>query len=171
MHKYIKAGLGWLALILLDQGIKLWALRNLRGKDPIVLINGVLEFRYLENRGAAFGIFQNRQWFFILVTLIVLAGLFFLSGRIPRDRKYLPLKICLYLIAAGAVGNLIDRVFRSYVVDFIYFKLIDFPIFNVADIYVTVSAILLVLLMLFFYKEEDLEQIFSFGKRKVKEDE
>ena len=166
MHKYIKAGLGWLALILLDQGIKLWALRNLRGKNPIVLIKGVLE-----NRGAAFGIFQNRQWFFILVTLIVLAGLFFLSGRIPRDRKYLPLKICLYLIAAGAVGNLIDRVFRSYVVDFIYFKLIDFPIFNVADIYVTVSAILLVLLMLFFYKEEDLEQIFSFGKRKVKEDE
>ena len=161
MHKYIKAGLGWLALILLDQGIKLWALRNLRGKNPIVLIKGVLEFRYLENRGAAFGIFQNRQWFFILVTLIVLAGLFFLSGRIPRDRKYLPLKICLYLIAAGAVGNLIDRVFRSYVVDFIYFKLIDFPVFNVADIYVTVTAFAFVLLGLFYYKDEDFNRIFQ----------
>ncbi len=171
MHKYLKAGLGWLALILLDQGIKLWAIGTLRDKDPIVLIKGVLEFRYLENRGAAFGIFQNRQWFFILITLIVLAGLFFLSGRIPQDRKYLPLQICFYLIGAGAVGNLIDRVFRSYVVDFIYFKLIDFPIFNVADIYVTVSAILLILLLLFFYKEEDVEQIFSFGKKKEKKDE
>ena len=171
MHKFLKAGLGWLALILLDQGIKLWAIGTLRDKEPIVLIKGVLEFRYLENRGAAFGIFQNRQWFFILITLIVLAGLFFLSGRIPQDRKYLPLQICFYLIGAGAVGNLIDRVFRSYVVDFIYFKMIDFPIFNVADIYVTVSAILLILLLLFFYKEEDVEQIFSFGKKKEKKDE
>ena len=171
MHKYIKAGLGWLFLVLLDQGIKLWALNTLRDKDPIVLIDGVLEFRYLENRGAAFGIFQNRQLFFIVITLIVMAGIIFIYRGIPGDRRYLPLRICFYLIGAGAVGNLIDRVCRSYVVDFIYFKLIDFPIFNVADIYVTLSAITLALLLLFYYKEEEMEQVFSFGKRKEKKDE
>ena len=58
---------------------------------------------------------------------------------------------------AGAFGNLIDRVFRGYVVDFFYFKWIDFPVFNVADIYVTVTMILLLILILFFYKEEDLD--------------
>lgn len=171
MHKLVKAGLVWLALILADQWAKLWALGALRGKDPIVVIRGVLELRYLENRGAAFGIFQNRQGFFILVTIIVLAGLFFLYGRIPEGQRYLPMKICFCLIGAGAAGNLIDRVFRSYVVDFIYFRLIDFPIFNVADIYVTLAAFLLVLLILFYYKEEEMEWVFSFRKRKEKEDE
>ena len=171
MHRRLKTGLLWLALILADQWTKLWALKALRGKDPIPLIPGVLELSYLENRGAAFGIFQNRQWFFILVTLLVLAGLIYLSGRIPDDRRYLPMRICFYLIGAGAVGNLIDRIFRTFVVDFIYFRLIDFPIFNVADIYVTTAAVLLVVLVVFFYKEEDMDQVFSFGKRKEKKNE
>ena len=75
-------------------------------------------------------------------------------------RKYLPLRICAVLIVGGAFGNCIDRIRLNYVVDFFYFKLIDFPIFNVADIYVTVAAFLLVILILVYYKEEDLERIF-----------
>ena len=67
-------------------------------------------------------------------------------------------------IVSGALGNLIDRVRLGYVVDFFYFELIDFPVFNVADIFVTVSAVLLAVLLLLYYKEEDLEQIFHSGK-------
>ena len=65
---------------------------------------------------------------------------------------------------AGAFGSLIDRVARGYVVDFFYFKLIDFPIFNVADIYVTVTMVLLIGLILFYYKEEDFEFLRRKGK-------
>ena len=64
------------------------------------------------------------------------------------------------LMAIGALGNFIDRVFRNYVVDFFYFKLIDFPVFNVADIYVTVAAFAMIILGLFYYKEEDYNKIF-----------
>ena len=70
---------------------------------------------------------------------------------------YSKLHISLILIAAGAIGNLIDRVRLGYVVDFFYFSLINFPVFNVADIYVTVSSFYLVILLLFVYKESDLE--------------
>ena len=79
----------------------------------------------------------------------------------PNDKKYLPLFFCVVLLASGAVGNVIDRVLRGFVVDFLYFELIDFPIFNVADCYVVVSAALLILLTGFFYKDEDLEFLSS----------
>ena len=85
------------------------------------------------------------------------------------NRYYAILEILLVLIASGAVGNMIDRVQFNYVVDFFYFKLIDFPIFNVADIYVTVSAILIMLLILFYYKEEELDDVFRVFSWKRKE--
>ena len=78
----------------------------------------------------------------------------------PENRRYLPLRICAVLLCAGAVGNMIDRIFRGYVVDFFYFKLIDFPVFNVADIYVTTAAVILIVLIVFLYKEEDFDRIF-----------
>lgn len=160
MKNQIKAVIVWIALILLDQMSKLWVLKTLKEKDPIVLIKNVLELRYLENRGAAFGIFQNKQWFFVIITIIVLIALIYISRRIPMEKRYIWLNLCIYFIGAGAVGNMIDRVFRTYVVDFIYFKLIDFPIFNVADIYVTCSAFLLIYLILFYYKDEEIDVIF-----------
>lgn len=171
MNSRKAAGIIWLMLILLDQITKLLVLTGLKGKEPVVLIKNVLELRYVENRGAAFGILQNRQWVFLAVSVLVLAGIFILSRRIPKERKYLPLLFCFYFIGAGAVGNMIDRIFRRYVVDFIYFKLIDFPVFNVADIYVTCSCILLIILLFFRYGEEDLEKCFSSGKKKGSADE
>ena len=74
--------------------------------------------------------------------------------------RYLPLRLCAVGIIAGAWGNCIDRIRLNYVVDFLYFKLIDFPIFNVADIYVTVSTFTMALLICFYYKEEDFEGFF-----------
>ena len=81
--------------------------------------------------------------------------------RLPEVKRLLPLKACIVAIAAGAIGNMIDRVRLGYVIDFFYFELIDFPIFNVADIYVTVAAFALVLLILFYYKEDEIDSFFN----------
>ena len=86
----------------------------------------------------------------------------------PDDKKYKVLHALLSMIAAGAIGNMIDRMRLDYVVDFIYFVLINFPIFNVADIYVSLSTVALVILLLFYYKDSDLSFI-SFKQKKYRE--
>ena len=161
MGKKAKPAAVFLLLLLIDQLTKLWAVKILKPIGSIPIIRNVLEIYYVENRGAAFGIMQNKQWFFLLITVAVLVGLVWVFGKIPEEKHFMPLKVCLYFVGAGAIGNMIDRIFRKYVVDFIYFSLINFPVFNVADIYVTVAAFMLVVLMLFFYQEEDLDKVFS----------
>lgn len=151
-------------LILLDQFTKRMAVTHLMNKEPFVLWKGVLELQYLENSGAAFGILQDSRYFFIATSIIVLLIITYFYFKLPLIKKYVPLKIVLLLIFAGAFGNnLIDRIRYSYVIDFIYFKLINFPIFNAADCYVVIAAILLIVLILFVYKDEDLN---LFHKRK-----
>ena len=167
MGKKAKSVVIFFVLLLIDQLTKLWAVKILKPIGSIKIIHNVLEIYYVENRGAAFGIMQNKQWFFLVITLAVLVGLLWISGKIPEENHFIPLKACLYFVGAGAIGNMIDRVFRKYVVDFIYFSLINFPVFNVADIYVTVAAFMLVVLILFFYQEEDLNRVFS--KKKEQE--
>lgn len=152
-------------LVLLDQLAKYFTLANLKGKSPFVIIEDVLELRYVENRGAAFGIFQGAIPYFIITTLILLIIIIVAYIRLPKTKKMLPLRVLCVLIAAGGIGNLIDRVFRGFVVDMIYFKLIDFPVFNVADCYVTVSEILLLILIIFYYKDEDFEGFYIFKKK------
>lgn len=158
-------------LVLLDQATKLAAVSALKDGGPYVLIPGVFQLQYLENRGAAFGLLQNARIFFLAVTLIALAAVIYVLVRLPLKRKYIVLRFLMVLIAAGAVGNMIDRVFLGYVRDFLYFSLIDFPIFNVADIYVTCATILLILLLLFYYKEEDDFAFLSPGWKKGKADD
>lgn len=157
-------------LVLLDQITKIWARSVLREKDGIVLINGVLEFRYLENRGAAWGMFQGRYSVLSFVTIVLLVLFVLVLIRIPEGRKYFPLYMITLFIIAGAIGNLIDRIVFGYVTDFIYFSLINFPIFNVADIYVTCSVFILVFLFLFYYSEEELSFLPFFGKKKSEEE-
>ena len=128
-----------------------------------MLIRNVFQLEYLENRGAAFGILQNRQEIFCLITILALLGLTFLFVRMPASPRYRPMSICYVLFMAGALGNFIDRTLQGYVIDFFYFKWINFPIFNVADIYVTRAVILLLVLVLFYYKEEELDFI---GRKK-----
>ena len=143
-------------LVALDQWTKYLAVLFLKDQDPFVIIDGVFELHYLENRGAAFGILQGQKVIFLICTVLILAVLAFYYNRMPLEKKYQPLRVVGVLLGAGAVGNLIDRMVQSYVVDFLYFKLIDFPIFNVADCYVTAGAILLAILILFVYKDEEL---------------
>ena len=148
-------------LIGLDQLTKYLAVLFLKGKDAVILIPGVLQLQYLENRGAAFGMLQNKQWFFGILTALFLVVAVWVYRKVPKTKRYLPLIASGIVLVAGAIGNFIDRIINQYVVDFIYFSLIDFPIFNVADICVTLSVIALLILIFFHYKEED----FKFFKK------
>lgn len=146
-----------IALIIIDQYTKHLAVLHLKDKPAFPIIQGVFELNYLENRGAAFGMLQNQKSFFILISSIVLIAICYILFKMPEEKKYNIMHILLILIASGAIGNMIDRILLEYVVDFFYFVLINFPIFNMADIYVTVACILLAIVMLFYYKDEDLE--------------
>ena len=115
MKQGIKAFIGCLLLVVLDQFTKVLALQNLKGQEPITIIPDVFQLLYVENRGAAFGILQNKQWVFLIITAIVLAALIWALPRMSRERHFLPLRLCLCFIGAGAVGNMIDRIFRGYV--------------------------------------------------------
>ncbi len=147
------------ALIILDQASKYLAVNILKDKSDIILIKGIFQLHYLENTGAAFSMLEGKQIFFAILTPILVAILFFILYRLPFNKKYLPLQYIIIFIIAGAIGNYIDRILNHYVVDFLYFSLINFPVFNVADIYVTCSVILLILLILFYYKDQDFEEI------------
>ena len=155
----MKRILGLLAaafLVAIDQLTKYFAAENLSGR-PCVLIPGVLELRYVENHGAAFGILPGKQWFFILLTVVMLIAFLVIYLRQNEESRPLPLNLALIGLIGGAAGNLIDRVYFHFVRDFIYFRLIDFPVFNVADICVTVSAVIFIIYVLFFGDDEKAE--------------
>lgn len=158
MRKYrIISVFSFFLLVIFDQWTKYLASLHLKDKAPFVLIEDVFELHYLENRGAAFGMLQGRQIFLLLLTIVFLIVICYIFYKMPSEKKYIPLYIVGVMICSGAIGNMIDRVRQQYVVDFLYFKLINFPIFNVADCYVTVAAFLLFFLVLFYYKDEDFE--------------
>lgn len=143
--------------VALDQFTKQLAVKNLMNRDPFVLVDGVFEFRYLQNKGAAFGMLQDKQIAFLIIGGVFVALSFILLVYIPTNIKYFGIRIALVMISAGAIGNVIDRAILNYVIDFLYFSYIDFPIFNVADCFVSVGTALLILLVLFFYKDEELD--------------
>lgn len=154
--------------IVLDQITKFY-LSSIKENSPFVIITDVLELRYHENRGAAFGILQGQRVFFVFMAIVVFCIMTFIILRIPKDKKYVKLNISLVLILAGAIGNTIDRVLHGYVTDFIYFKIIDFPIFNVADMYITISTFWIVIMIFFCFKEEDLEFINFFPQKNTRD--
>lgn len=136
-------------IMALDQLVKFIAKTRLITGD-IPIIRGYLELTYVENRGAAFGLFHNMRFLLVGVTLVViLAMLFYLLKNRNMKRG---LKISLILIIGGAIGNLIDRVILKYVIDFIHFHIrdsFDWPVFNVADISVVCGTMLLAINILF----------------------
>jgi signal peptidase II len=155
-------------LVVADQWTKYLAVLNLKGNDSMVLIDGIFELYYLENRGAAFGVLQNQKIFFIMIAIIILAMIVYVLYKMPYHKIYIKLHVALVFIAGGAIGNLIDRLRLNYVVDFFYFKIINFPVFNVADIYVTCAAAALVIMLMFVYNESDLEFL-SFRTKKFRD--
>lgn len=155
-----------LFLIGIDQLVKYLTVINLKGNPPIIIFDKIFQLTYVENRGAAFGMLQDKRVLFIILTFIFLLFGFYFLFKLPKTKRFLPLKYTVILLIAGAVGNFIDRFRFGYVVDTFYFNLIDFPVFNVADSYVVVSSIILAWLLLFYYKDEE----FTFLK-KVKSNE
>lgn len=159
-------------LTVIDQSVKLWVRQSLMNNDPLVIIPDVFSLQYHENTGAVWGIMSGKVQFLSIFTFIILLFIVFLYLKIPQDKKYNPLKLITVFIIAGAVGNLIDRVLLGHVVDFIYFELINFPLFNVADSYLTVSCVLLFLLSIFYYKDTDFEFLDRlFGSKKKPSDD
>lgn len=153
-------------LIFLDQAAKFAAIKNLKGRPSIPLIRNVFELQYLENKGAAFGVLQNQKWFFLICVAVVLAGVAWCLWHLPPKRHYFPLRMIGIFVAAGAAGNIIDRIFHGYVIDFLYFSCINFPVFNVADIYITVSMFLLFLLIVTVYRDDDFSFLLPGRKEK-----
>lgn len=150
----------------LDQFTKQLAVLYLKDQPAISILNPVLELRYLENTGIAFGMFAGKITFFLLTCILFLIAAIYFFYKIPKTHFYMPLIIIELVLVSGAIGNLIDRIYYGYVIDFIYFKLIDFPIFNVADIYVVVSCILLFLLILLKYEDDDFKFLTLRNKEK-----
>jgi signal peptidase II len=164
--KYISYAVIAVIGIAIDQIVKAWAYNELRPVGSIPLIKDVFHFTYRENTGAAFSFLEGNNVFFIFLTSTVIVMLLYLllSGRILNKVA----EYCVLFIAMGGAGNLIDRFNYEFVVDMFDFTLINFAVFNVADIFVTCGSILFILIFLFTKGEVvDLES----RKKKIVETE
>lgn len=164
--KYLKACIGIIILVGLDQISKYLVLQNLELYEYHPILGNLFGLYYLENEGMAWGMFQNRQIVFLILTVLVIGAVGWSYVKLSQDAKFRSLNLCILFLIAGAIGNMIDRIFhgdilfQGAVVDFLYIKCIDFPVFNLADMYVTFSIVILACLILFRYKEEDFEAVF-----------
>ena len=149
----------FIAILVIDQLTKYLSVEYLQGEKPIIIINNFLQLNYVENYGAAFGIMQNKQWFFIIATVIVLVGIFIYIKT--NNKLTFLMRLSLVGIASGALGNLVDRIRLGYVVDMFdvnFGNFYDFPVFNVADSAIVVATISIMYLVLFDkYEKERVE--------------
>ena len=136
-----------IGIIVLDFLVKLWAKTDLSQIGSIPVWEGVFHLTYVENRGAAFGIMQNKVWFFVIVALVAIPVIVYVFRKYQNRSQTLNMGLCFIL--AGAVGNMIDRITLGFVVDFLDFRIIDFPVFNIADIFVCVGAGLIAVFVIF----------------------
>lgn len=143
-------------LIIIDQISKFLVIIN-EGSFPQELIKGVLELVYCENKGIAFGIGQGGTQIFSIITSIIIIAIIFVMCRYYNkiDSRIL---VGASLLISGGVGNLIDRIFRLHVIDFIYFKCINFPVFNFADICVVIGVIVIGISYLLLDRGENVEE-------------
>ena len=139
-------------LVAIDQIVKNWAAETLI-KGDIEIFRNVLYLKYTENTGVAFSMFSDNRWILVGVTSVMLAAVlaFFLSGKVTGKLEVFSLSLLL----AGGVGNLIDRMSLGYVIDYIDVRIINFAIFNIADICICVGAFLLCVAVYFSDKKEE----------------
>lgn len=140
-------------LITMDQFLKYIASIYIKPVQSINLIPNLLEVTYLENKGAAFGMFQNQRWFFIVFAIfMILVFVYLIAYKKVKDKLFI---ISSTLIIAGGIGNIIDRLFFGYVVDYIRFSFFP-PVCNFADYCITVGTIILIIYFLFFCNDTDI---------------
>ena len=142
-------------LVILDQAVKIWVSNGISATDSIKVIPGIIDFVYVKNKGAAFSFLASKSYG---ITILSVVSLIFCIGVVVyicvKKPKNKLLMTSLTLMFSGALGNALDRIFRGYVVDFIETTFISFPVFNIADIAITVGAFLLIIYILFFDKGE-----------------
>ena len=170
-----------LCMVGLDQWTKYLTIQYLSDGHEVKVLGDALVISYVQNRGMAWGLFQNGQMIFALLTPIAIAAIVFLYVRTPWEPEYRPIRIAEVMLVGGALGNLLDRIFRydpvdgklfhGFVVDMIYLKAIKFPVFNVADVFVTVAFFLMVFLLIFVYNEDEFNKCFGNFPQKKKAEE
>ena len=146
-------------IVILDQASKFFAVKYLLGVGEVQFIPQILSLRYHENRGAAWGMFSEQRWIFMTISTIAIIAiiLFFFVTRKQKQHPLLILSLAFF--CGGGIGNMIDRVLLGYVIDFLNFEFIEFPIFNVADSFISIGACLMVLHLI-------LETINDYRKKK-----
>lgn len=155
---------GIFIIAILDQAAKFFAVglfmeygstapQLVNGVTNIPLWENVFHLTYVENRGAGWGIFSDHTWILTLVTaLIIVAAVTYVVVKRPKNRVFLT---GFTFLIGGAVGNLIDRIRIGYVIDFFDFTLIDFPVFNVADCFITIGAIIFAVYVIFLSDKKE----------------
>ena len=156
------------AMIFFDQITKYLADRDLVDGD-FVIIDKVLRLSLAHNKGAAWGMLQGKVDILSIVSIVLSLFLIYFFIKIPNVKKYNIMRFLTVSVVSGAIGNMIDRIWRGEVTDFVYIELIDFPRFNVADCFITWAMVVLVILMIFYYKDEDLDFI-GLSKKDAKSD-
>lgn len=142
------------AAIVIDQWSKLWA-RTALVEKPLVLWKNVFSLRLVYNTGGPWGILGKHTMVLTLFSIVILVGITAAYLMLPKTKKMRWMRCCIVLLTAGAVGNIIDRIRFEKVTDLFSFDLISFPVFNVADICITCGCMLALVLISFYYKDED----------------
>ena len=171
---WLKNGLFLAFLVAFDQITKYIAKAQIKGEKGYTLIKNIISFKYLDggNTGAAWGILSGRIILFIVFTIIailIISKFIYNIYKMYKSNYSLnpqtkALDILMVVLVAGAVGNLIDRIVNGYVIDFISFDFIRFPIFNLADCYITISCILLFIICIVKVDNETFNRVFTFKK-------
>lgn len=164
----------------LDQWTKYLTIQHLSDGHEVKFLGNAVVFSFMKNHGMAWGLFQNAQFVLCLLTIIAIGIIIFLYVRTPFEKEYRPIRIAEVMLVGGALGNLIDRIFRlepgekffhGYVVDMIYVKAINFPVFNVADVFVSLAFLSFLFLLIFVYNEDEFNKCFGNFKKKETKDQ
>lgn len=144
-----------LIFIFTDQLSKFLTVKYLDEFESVPVVDNILDFTHVHNTGGPWSIFSNTPYIFIVLTVVVfIIGIIYLK---KHPQKHILSKISISLIAGGALGNFIDRLARGYVVDMIDVNFFNYPVFNVADCYIVVGAVLMSIYVLFVYREDNME--------------
>jgi len=138
-----------IVLLAIDQYTKYMAVVHLQPIREFVLIDGVFSLLYHENAGMAFGLFQGGRWAFVVLTVVAMGFFVYFYTSLPKTRYHNVMRFFLLMLIGGALGNFVDRLIQGYVVDFFFFSLINFPVFNMADVFLVVSVFALAIMILF----------------------
>ena len=164
--KYLLFFITVIILAAIDQLIKLVVITKLPYKSELPVLGDVITLNHIHNSGAAWGSFSGKITFLFIFSIIAIVLILYIYHNIVEIDRFKPLRICLAFITGGAIGNMIDRVRLGYVIDYIYFKIIDFPVFNFADICVTLSMFIVLILLIFKYRQSDYDVIIGDNREK-----